>query len=155
MSSRNLDDLSPAMRELALTFLTACERDPWLVEHDIDVLVTCTYRSQDEQALLYAKGRSAPGRIVTNARPGRSMHNHVDGDGNPAADAIDIVPLRHGKPVWGLTGNGIDDDPTDDDKDDREVWERVGKLGEAAGLRWLGAPGSKFVEMPHFELMAA
>jgi len=32
-------------------------------------------RSFDEQAKLYESGRTRPGRIVTNARPGDSAHN--------------------------------------------------------------------------------
>jgi len=30
----------------------------------------------EEQAALYAIGRTAPGKIVTKARPGESYHNH-------------------------------------------------------------------------------
>lgn len=32
-------------------------------------------RSMEEQEALYAKGRTAPGKIVTNAKPGYSWHN--------------------------------------------------------------------------------
>lgn len=94
----------------------------------LDLLVTCTYRSLDEQAALYAQGRTAPGRIVTRAQPGQSAHNY--------GLAIDVVPMRNGKPVWSV------DDP---------VWPRVGEYGEKAGLQWLGAPGSSFPEYPHFQ----
>lgn len=105
----------------------------------------------DEQAALYAQGRTTPGRIVTNAKAGKSYHNRVSAQGSPAAEAFDIVPLRNGKPIWGTTGNGIDEDPSDDDKDDLEVWERVGAHGVAVGLKWYGTPGSPFREFPHFQ----
>jgi peptidoglycan LD-endopeptidase CwlK len=37
--------------------------------------LTATHRSNEEQAKLYAQGRTAPGKRVTNARPGQSNHN--------------------------------------------------------------------------------
>ena len=33
------------------------------------------YRSEERQAELYAQGRTKPGEIVTNAKPGQSKHN--------------------------------------------------------------------------------
>lgn len=47
-----------------------------------------SYRSLSEQAALYARGRTKPGRIVTNARPGYSVHNYL---GPGAALAVDLV----------------------------------------------------------------
>ena len=86
-----------------------------------------TYAQQDA---LYAQGRTAPGKIVTNARPGRSWHNW--------RCAVDVVPLRNGKPVWGTAG------------EDGKLWARVGALGEAAGLEWAGRWKS-FRELAHFQ----
>ncbi len=94
----------------------------------IDLLVTCTYRSLSEQAALYAQGRTKPGPIVTRAQPGQSAHNF--------GLAVDVVPLRNGKPVWDAA------DP---------VWDAVGECGMAAGLEWLGVPGSSFPETAHFQ----
>lgn len=144
--SRRIEDLHPAVRGKALEFLRRC------AESGIDVLITCTYRSNAEQAELYAQGRTKPGRKLTNAKPGQSKHNHTV-DGLPASLAFDVVPLRHGKPVWGTSGNGIDSDPTDDDRDDLELWQRVGAIGEAAGLSWAGR-WTSFREFPHFEAKA-
>jgi peptidoglycan LD-endopeptidase CwlK len=143
VSSRRIIDCHPLLQPLVQSFLMNCSRA------GVDALITCTWRSHGEQDELYAQGRTKPGKIVTNARAGQSAHNYTL-NGLPAALAIDVVPMRFGKPVWGLTGNGIDDDPTDDDKDDLELWERVRKAGEDAGLvsasRWKGFP-----EWPHFE----
>lgn len=151
MASRELRDLSPTMRVLHDKFMTRCRRDTNLLKAGITVLVTCTYRSNDEQARLYAQGRTAPGRIVTRAKPGKSKHNVVDVQGKPHAEAFDVVPLRHGKPIWGTRGDGIDDDPTDDDTDDLEAWQRIGEHAMAVGLKWYGAPGSSFREFPHMQ----
>jgi peptidoglycan LD-endopeptidase CwlK len=133
IASRSIAELEPETRARATEFLEACHAA------GIDVLVTSTYRDFESQAELFAQGRTKPGKRVTNARPGLSWHNW--------RRAFDIVPLRNGKPVW---GNGIDDDPTDDDKDDLELWQRVGKLGKEAGLEWAGDWVS-FREFPHFQ----
>lgn len=87
MASRSISDLDARIQGGANAVL-----DAWK-EKGFDVLVTCTYRSNEEQDALYAKGRTAPGPRVTNARAGESMHNH--------RLAIDFVPLVHGKPAWG------------------------------------------------------
>jgi len=122
MSSRSLDDLRPEIRPMVDVFLASC------LAAGIDVLVTCTLRSRDEQAALYAQGRSAPGHTVTDAPAGRSAHNF--------GLALDVVPMVNGKPDW----RGGD-----------PVWKQIGQLGEAAGLQWAGAPGFPFPEEPHFQ----
>ena len=93
----------------------------------IDLLVTSTYRDGESQNALYAQGRTAPGKIVTNAKAGESFHNY--------RCAVDVVPLVAGKPRW-------------DVKD--EVWQTIGKLGKEAGLEWAG-DWVKFKETAHFQ----
>lgn len=149
MASRKLTDLSPAVEAMAIKFLSDCSDDPWFQRNGISVLITCTYRSGQEQDMLYAQGRTTPGRIVTNAKAGQSWHNAVDVHSLPAAEAFDFVPLRAGKPVWGTSGDGVDDDPSDDHKDDLEVWQRCGAHAVNCGLNWYGSPGSSFKEFPH------
>ena len=108
INSRDLADLHPLVAAKARALLARCEA------LGIDLLVTSTYRDGEAQAKLYAQGRTAPGHIVTHARPGQSFHNW--------RVAFDIVPLRHGKPVWGTAG------------EDGALWAKVGDLGEAVGL---------------------
>lgn len=144
MSSRKITDCHPQLQPLVHQFLRNC------TSAGLDVLLTCTWRSPEEQAALYAQGRTKPGKIVTNAQAGQSPHNYVL-NGLPAALAIDVVPLRNGKPVWGLSGDGMDDNPADDERDDLELWQRVRNAGESAGLesasRW-----QSFREWPHLQL---
>jgi peptidoglycan LD-endopeptidase CwlK len=121
--SRNLDDLNPAVRPLVDSALSI-----WAAA-GIDILVTCTLRTNEEQAALYAQGRTAPGRIVTRAQAGQSAHNY--------GLAIDIVPMINGKPDW---------------DGGHPIWESVGKLGQSAGLEWAGAPSYPFHELAHFQL---
>lgn len=151
MASREIKDLSPEMQVLYNKFNDRCRRDTWLLKNGISILLICTYRSNEEQAKLYAQGRTAPGPIVTRAKAGQSKHNCTTASGAPAAEAFDVVPLRAGKMIWGTAGRGINDDPTDDDTNDLEVWQRVGAHGVAVGLKWYGSPGSEFKEFPHFQ----
>ena len=69
MSSR-IEDLEPQTQALCLAFLQDCE------EAGISLRVTHTMRTMDEQAKLYAQGRTLPGAVVTRARPGQSPHNY-------------------------------------------------------------------------------
>jgi peptidoglycan L-alanyl-D-glutamate endopeptidase CwlK len=147
MASRNLDDLHPSLIPLAKEFLRQAQAQ---LPSEISVLITCTYRSNEEQTALYAQGRTKPGRIVTNAAAGQSKHNFTLHK-RPASKAFDIVPLRNGKCVWGTQGNGIDDNPADDVTDDLEIWQRLGIIGEMLGLEWAGK-WKRFKEYPHFQL---
>lgn len=124
INSRRIEDLHPRVQAMARAHLAACDAA------GIDLLITSTYRDDESQEALYAQGRTAPGRKVTNARAGQSFHNY--------RLAYDVVPLRNGKPVWGTTGA------------DGELWTRVGELGEAAGLEWAGR-WTRFREYPHFQ----
>lgn len=127
--SRKLEDLRSDVREKAEKFLSAAKN------LGIDVLITCTYRSNEEQKQLYAQGRTAPGKIVTNALPGESKHNNMEG-GGPASLAFDVVPLINGKPVWDASN---------------PVWKILGGLGKSVGLNWAG-DWKRFKEYPHFEV---
>lgn len=57
-----------------------------MVTSRIEPLIYCGRRTMEEQAALYAKGRTAGGKIVTKARPGESYHNY--------GLAFDWVPLK-------------------------------------------------------------
>jgi peptidoglycan LD-endopeptidase CwlK len=133
MASRNPHDLHPNLLPLYVKFMEEAKAI------GIDALCTCTYRSNAEQDKLYQQGRTTKGAIVTNAQAGQSAHNYML-NGKPAAKAFDIVPLRNGKCVWGVTG------------EDGKLWRKLGDIGTELGLNWYGKPGSKFKEYPHFEL---
>ena len=135
MASRDPLDLSPAMRDLYHKHMEALSNDILLRSRGVHVFLTCTYRSAEEQAELYAHGRTAPGPIVTNAKPGQSKHNAVDVFDHPSAEAYDVAILENGKLVW----------------DDHPAWQIIGQHGMAVGLKWYGAPGAPFKEMPHFQ----
>lgn len=128
MASRNPEDLHPDILQKYHSFLQGCK------EQGIDILTTCTYRSGAEQTILYAKGRTEPGRIVTKAKAGESKHNFTI-NGKPASKAFDVVPIIDGKPMW---------------YDGHPAWLALGEIGERCGLEWAGR--WEFKEFPHFQI---
>jgi len=121
INSRDLNDLLPEVKRRVENFIKACQHS------GIDLLVTSTYRDNESQAALYAQGRTAAGKIVTNARAGDSFHNH--------RCAVDVVPLVSGKPDWDGS---------------HPVWTEVGRLGQENGLEWAGN-WVHFKELAHFQ----
>jgi peptidoglycan LD-endopeptidase CwlK len=95
-----------------------------LAAKGIAVRLTCGYRSAEEQNRLYAQGRTAPGRIVTNARGGDSWHNY--------GLAADYVFVASGKATY--------DGP----------WDRFGRIARANGLEW-GGDWKRFTDRPHVQ----
>lgn len=99
-----------------------------------------TYRSFAEQAQLFAQGRTAPGKIVTKARAGRSYHNY--------GLAIDIVLIVD------TNGDGTYDTASwqtnvDFDKDGIADWQEVVTIFKEYGWEWGG--DWKFSDTPHFQ----
>jgi len=95
-----------------------------------DIIVTSTFRDLECQRILYEQGRTRPGKIVTNAKPGYSFHNYKV--------AFDIVPIINGKLIWHTTGEA------------KNIWIAIGIIGKKCGLEWAG-DWSKFKEYPHFQ----
>jgi peptidoglycan L-alanyl-D-glutamate endopeptidase CwlK len=83
-------------------------------------------RTYAEQNILYAKGRTAPGPRVTNARGGYSNHNF--------GIAFDIGLFKDGKY---LTSSPL--------------YNECGVIGESVGLEW-GGRWKTFPDGPHYQL---
>lgn len=106
--------------------------------HGLTVILTCTYRSNAEQAALYAYGRNGnPGPKRTNAPPGSSLHNFTQ-NGKPAARAFDVAIIEHGKCNWDAQS---------------PAWKQLGAIGEELGLEW-GMRWKSFPEAVHFQKVA-
>lgn len=98
------------------------------------MLVTDGLRTDAEQAALYAKGRTAPGSIVTNADGVKKRSNHqakADGFGH----AVDCCFLVNGRPSW----------------DQKLPWALYGEMAKSQGLVW-GGDWTSIVDRPHIEL---
>lgn len=118
--SRRIEDLHPVVGELCRMFLDACEAKGHKLK------VTQTYRTTEEQNALYAQGRTAPGKIVTNAPAGYSWHE--------MGRAFDVCFVgTDGQPSWA----------------EGHPWEEIGDIGEDLGLEWGGR--WKHADRPHFE----
>ena len=95
----------------------------------IRIKVISGLRSYAEQDALYARGRTAPGPIVTNARAGHSNHNF--------GIAFDVAVFE---------GSAyLPESPK---------YKAVGALGMELGLEWGGA-WTTLVDEPHFQLRPA
>jgi peptidoglycan L-alanyl-D-glutamate endopeptidase CwlK len=155
--SRSLVDLTDEIRLRAQTMLTLA------LEDGLDLLVYCTYRTPEEQARLYRRGRSLieiesraqelstdwqrpdlaeillevgpqyGRRIVTYAAPGQSAHQY--------RVAWDAVPMRAGKPVWHT-----------EEQQDRDLWMRYGRVVESIRMDWAGNWSEERREFPHAQI---
>jgi peptidoglycan L-alanyl-D-glutamate endopeptidase CwlK len=122
--SARIEDLEPVTREMCRRWLDAA------LAAGLDVRVTHTLRTMDEQARLYAQGRTLPGPVVTRAKPGQSPHNYGMAFDFCFAGKVPFPP---------------ESDPR---------WLKAGQLGEAIGLSWGGpnGKGDKFTfDRPHLE----
>ncbi|MEC0484914.1 M15 family metallopeptidase [Bacillus glycinifermentans] len=109
---------------------TAIEVIKRAYKEDIYVQITSGYRSFAEQNRLYAQGRTAHGKIVTNAKGGQSNHNY--------GLAVDYVLLTSdGKTaLWTINSK----------------WKRVAQIAKALGFAW-GGDWKSFKDYPHLEMM--
>ena len=100
----------------------------------IDIRITQGLRTIKEQDLLYAQGRTLPGKIVTNAKGGHSYHN--------CGLALDFCLLhKDGTVSFSL----IEDLDKDNKADWMEVIEEFKKYGWESGIDW------KFKDSPHVQ----
>ena len=119
--SRDLSLLHPKLRAIIPKIIEEC------AAQGLPVLVTDGMRTEDEQNALYAKGRTAPGSIVTNVRYPDSMHN------------------------WGVAFDfcrnvkGREYDDTDN------FFFRVAYIAKSFGLDW-GGDWTSFRDKPHLQL---
>lgn len=118
INSRNINDLHPKVTARVSEFINRCKAK------GIDVLITSTYRDAESQNALYAQGRTAPGKKVTNAKGGQSFHNWKC--------AFDFVPLVNGKAMW----------------NDVALFTQCGEIAESVGLEWAGR-WKTFKELAH------
>ena len=88
INSRKLEDLHPKVKTLCEQFIASCAK------HNIDVLITSTYRDEESQNALYAQGRTTDVKKITNARAGDSFHNW--------RVAFDFVPIVLPEPGYDI-----------------------------------------------------
>ncbi|AIQ69527.1 M15 family metallopeptidase [Paenibacillus graminis] len=103
----------------------------------VPIVITQGLRTIAEQDSLYAKGRTKPGQIVTNAKGGHSYHNY--------GLAIDFGLLQ-------LDGRNVSWDTTRDGDSDRVAdWQEVVQEAKALGFEW-GGDWTSIKDYPHFQM---
>lgn len=128
---RDIECLHPTLQQKVIQLSKLCAQE------GIMIAVTETLRTAAEQNALYAKGRTAPGNIVTNASGSTfsSMHQwgiafdiclkmDVDKDGSVSDDAYN---------------------------NQTKLFNRIGALGKSIGLEW-GGDWKSIKDLPHFQL---
>ena len=127
---RDITKLQPRLQAKLKLFQKKC------AQKGIKIRATECLRTAKEQDALYAKGRTAPGSKVTNARgrDAKSMHQ------------------------WGVAVDIVIDMDADKDGDvdisdlyNVKLLNVVGKIGESIGLEW-GGSWKSIVDKPHFQL---
>ncbi len=95
----------------------------------IQIKILSGFRTYAEQDALYAKGRTAPGPVVTKAKAGYSNHNF--------GIAFDVGVFEGSRYL-----------------PDSAKYKAVGALGMDLGLEW-GGNWKTIVDQPHFQLRPA
>jgi len=154
MANRSLKSLIPEMEIKVKQVKEYCENN------GVNVLIYCTLRSLEEQAILFRKshdwkyisekidkledrgfgfladiiekvGPQEEIHPITNAAPGESFHAY--------GEAFDAVPTIAGKPMWRY-------------EDYKHGWDIYAKAIKENGLVWGGDFKSNFKDMPHAQL---
>lgn len=128
---RDINALHPIMIEKVYELISLCEKN------GITIGISECVRTVAEQDALYAKGRTAPGSIVTNAKGSsyKSMHQwgvaadfylkmDIDGDGQTSDDAYNNA---------------------------KGTFDKVGALAQSIGLEW-GGSWKSIKDRPHVQL---
>ena len=129
-TEKNLATLLPEVQPHFRAFMV--EAQALAASKGLEYRAICGTRDWNEQARLYAQGRTAPGKIVTKAPPGSSFHNF--------GIAIDCGVFRGGEYL-------DEADPKVADKFHREA----AKLAKGNNLRW-GGDFKTIYDAPHYEL---
>ena len=119
------DEVTKIIEEINTKFLTGRAK----------VRIAQGLRTFAEQDALYAQGRTKPGKKVTNAKGGQSVHNY--------GFAVDIVLIIDGKEASWDTKKDWDGDKVAD-------WDECVKVFAKYGRSW-GGNWTSFKDMPHFD----
>lgn len=120
-SMRGIEYLHPELQEICEIFVADCRKA------GLNVKITDTLRTKEEQDALYAQGRTKAGQIVTNAIYPTSAHN------------------------WGVAFDVCRNEKGREYDDTDGFFAKCGEIGKSLGLTW-GGSWKSFVDKPHFEL---
>jgi len=136
---QRINYMHPAVRQEAVNAYNYINNN--LFGKQIRLRFAYTLRTFNEQDSLYAIGRTKPGKKVTNAKAGQSIHNY--------GLAFDIVILidKNGDGIFETASWNI---ASDDDKDGTPDWMEAVTYLKKLGWVW-GDDWKSFPDYPHFE----
>jgi len=107
-NTQQINTLHPLIRDCVWDLLNYVKK-----ELDIDLIITYAFRSFEEQDLIYEKGRSVIGEIVSYAKSGQSYHNY--------GLAFDVRPNISYEEMPSFN-----------------FWKNIGEIGKRIGFEWGG-----------------
>lgn len=116
----HLAKVAPTLQRRGRSFIAAANAA------GVTVQIVQGFRTFAEQDALYAQGRTKPGKPVTNARGGQSLHNY--------GLAIDACVIKNGKITW-----------------DEKEYRQFGEFAKTADLEW-GGDWKTFKDLPHVQI---
>lgn len=128
---RNVSQLHPELQKKVVKLQKEC------LKVGIKIKIGECFRTVAEQNALYAKGRTAPGSIVTNAKGNSYSSMHQWG---VAFDFfLDMDVDKDGKKSDDVFNNAT------------KLFNKVGAIGKKLGLEW-GGDWKSIKDLPHFQL---
>ncbi|WP_254854045.1 peptidoglycan-binding protein [Halobacillus salinus] len=122
-SVRNIGEVHPAVKDKVLCIIERAYSE------GINVQFSSGFRSSSEQQRLYNQGRTTSGSVVTNAKPGQSVHNY-----GLAVDFF-LTTYNGSSATWTVN----------------KEWRRVAAIGKQLGFQW-GGDWRSFRDYPHLDL---
>ena len=128
-SAKNVVTLHSKVQQIFRNWIAECQI--LAKAHGYEYKAISGDRAWEEQAKIYAQGRTAPGKIVTNAKPGYSNHNY--------GIAVDMGVFKDGKYLDGSKPS------------EAEAFHRkAAQIAEKYNIEW-GGSWKSFKDYPHFE----
>lgn len=132
VTQERIEKLHPSVRDEVKKIIAECDS---ALNGRAKIRITQGLRTFAEQEKLYNQGRTSPGKKVTNAKAGQSIHNY--------GLAVDICLIIDGKDVSWDTAKDWDNDGVAD-------WYECVKIFAKYGWDW-GGNWKTFKDLPHFE----
>ena len=139
ITTKRIEKLHPSVRNEMKKIIENCNAS---LTGKAQVRITQSLRTFEEQDVLYQQGRTKPGKKVTNAKGGQSIHNY--------GLAFDIV-LMYDKDGDGKFEEASWDTKRDGDKDGIADWLEVTKVFTSAGYTNGFITNGKKWDLPHFQ----
>lgn len=131
-TKERIQKLHPSIRDEVTKIINECNE---VLTGKAQVRVTQGLRTFQEQNELYAQGRTKPGKKVTQAKGGQSIHNY--------GFAVDICLLIDNKTATWDTAKDWDNDSIAD-------WQECVKIFAKYNWNW-GGNWKTFKDYAHFE----